>query len=628
VTGYDQFETEGLRLLAAGRPEAVTAAVDASGRRDLIADLLRADAQVRQLAIDVPAIQALVERVREHEREREVGADGPSEGDGRLGAWVSAMLAERLAVDGEPAGLFVARQALDELGQQPVPVLPPLSLRYARARLSRVEAVTWLAAPAAGSFAEHVGPRDTAISEMLSCGFTEEVHVTRGILAGLLATMLYEDIRENHARLMDARWALGEDHASMWSSMLDFFVGISCFELGDVDGSLKAFERIEASPFRHRRIDVMPPYGRAFFRLVTAGVSPQTISGIEDALAEVRRHDPRIAQYWYGHVSQTLLDMGSRAAIHFVRLEGELPPVAIRGDTDRRFLHLRVAAMTGEPVSTDEAIRTVEAIEAFGHARRAARSAVRLGHDLAAGGDAAGARTVHRWGKRRMPPRERCTVWGEWWCRSIDESLPVVPPPMAEGRVRPTNTTRARPGLEIRVLAPTVEVEADGKPVTLSDAQAKLLLALVVAHPAPLHVEQASAVLWPDEELSATRARLNSLVHRLRRVLRPHGDAVGRTGDLLLLDEGRCRVDLWWFQRALTGDPDQRRRALLSVRGNLGDAQFPYDEGFVDERHRLSGEWVRHACRAHRGGEVAITDLEPALTSLKLTSDDLDQPPR
>jgi DNA-binding SARP family transcriptional activator len=145
----------------------------------------------------------------------------------------------------------------------------------------------------------------------------------------------------------------------------------------------------------------------------------------------------------------------------------------------------------------------------------------------------------------------------------------------------------------------------------------------VVAYPAPLNVEQASDVLWPDEALGVTRSRLNSLVHRLRRVLHPHGDAVSRSGDLLLLDDDCCRVDLWWFQRALTGDAEQRRRALLSVRGNLGDAQFPYEEGFFDDRHRLSGEWVRHACRAHRGGEVAIADLEPALTSLKLTSDDL-----
>jgi DNA-binding SARP family transcriptional activator len=176
----------------------------------------------------------------------------------------------------------------------------------------------------------------------------------------------------------------------------------------------------------------------------------------------------------------------------------------------------------------------------------------------------------------------------------------------------------------VRVLAPTVEVDVDGKPVTLSDAQAKLLLALVVAHPAPLHVERASDVLWPDEMLAVTRSRLNSLVHRLRRVLHPYGEAIGRSGDLLVLDGERCRVDLWWFQRALAGDADTRRRALLSVRGNLGDTQFPYEEGFFDERHRLSGDWVRHACRAHKTGEVAIADLEPALTSLKLSSDDLE----
>jgi hypothetical protein len=277
-------------------------------------------------------------------------------------------------------------------------------------------------------------------------------------------------------------------------------------------------------------------------------------------------------------------------------------------------------------VATDEVLRSVEQIAGFGHHRRAARVAVRLGHDLAAGGDADGARTVHQWGLERLPARRELTLWEAWWARSVDGSGEPARSPgttAAAGRVSSPRGP-GRPPVEVRVLAPTVEVEVQGRPVEVSETQAKLLLALAVAHPAPLHIERASDVLWPDEELAATRSRLNSLVHRLRRVVEPHGEAIGRAGDLLLLDESRVRVDLWWFQRALAGDPDERRRALLSVRGNLGDAQFPYDEGFFDERHRLSGEWVRHACRAHKVGEVAITDLEPALASLKLTSADLD----
>ena len=66
-------------------------------------------------------------------------------------------------------------------------------------------------------------------------------------------------------------------------------------------------------------------------------------------------------------------------------------------------------------------------------------------------------------------------------------------------------------------MAPTLSVKVDGMPIGLSSVQAKLVVALVVAHPVPLHVEQASDLLWPDEALDTTRYRLNSLVYRLRR---------------------------------------------------------------------------------------------------------------
>jgi hypothetical protein len=616
----DRFEAEGLRLLAAGRPRALVDVIDASGRDDLIAHLLRADAMVRQMDIDLAEVQALVERVHD---------EVPPTGDartGRLRAWASALLAERLATDGEVISLAVARSALDEIAEVDLPVLPPMALRYARARLTRVESGAWLMVPSPDGLAEHRTRRDQAIAELLSLGFVEEVHATRGAMAGLMATALYEDIAENHHRLVDARTALGDEHDSMWSPVLDYLLGISSFEMCDMGGALLAFDRIEGSRFRHRRLGVLPRYGRAFFRLVTAGASPTTIAGIEAALAEVRRHDPRVAQHWYGQVTHTLADMGRpAAAAHFARLEGELPAIPVMGRVDRRILQLRVAAVNGQPVATDEVVRSVEAIAGFGHRRRAARAAVRLGHDLAAGGDPDGARTVHQWGLERLPPRRELTLWEAWWARSVGEPGEPARSPgaTAAGRVSSPRGPGG-PRVEVRVLAPTVEVEVQGRPVEVSEAQAKLLLALAVAHPAPLHIERASDVLWPDEELAATRSRLNSLVHRLRRVIEPHGEAIGRSGDLLLLDESQVRVDLWWFQRALAGDPGERRKALLSVRGNLGDAQFPYDEGFFDERHRLSGEWMRHACRAHKVGEVAITDLEPALASLKLTSADLD----
>jgi DNA-binding SARP family transcriptional activator len=175
----------------------------------------------------------------------------------------------------------------------------------------------------------------------------------------------------------------------------------------------------------------------------------------------------------------------------------------------------------------------------------------------------------------------------------------------------------------VRVLVPAVEVAVDGRPVAVSETQAKLLVALVAAHPAPLHVEQVSDLLWPDDAVLPVRFRLNSLVHRLRRALGGHGSAVVRAGDLLRLDGERCTADLWHLRRACgTAGPD-RAAALAAVRGNVCAAQFPYDERLVDERHRVVGEWIGHARAAVRAGEIDTAALGPALAALGLAAADL-----
>lgn len=613
--GHDRFEVNGLRLLAAGRADEVIALVAASGRRDHVADLLVADARTRQLDIEVSEVQALVERI--------VTTGGAPL---RLRAWAQATLAERLISDGEVASLVIARQMLDELAGMEPQLLPPVALRYAHARLLRVQAGSWLMVPAPDGIAEHIAQRDLAISELISCGFVDEVHVTRGGSAGLLSTVLFEDIHENHDRLVDARAALDDNPESMWCPMLDYFLSISSFETGDLTGALRAYERIERAPYQQRRIALLPRYGRAFLRLITAGASNATIEGIESSLADVRRHDPRMAQNWHGYTAHTLADMGSRTAVYFARLEADLPALDIMGRADRRVLALRTAALEGRPPSSDEVLDTVTTIAGFGHGRRAARTAVRIAQDLARAGDQDGARVVRDWGIDRLPPRARRTVWEQWWCRQLEsgpEAFPGLGAVSSEGRTRVTTGAR---GIEIRVLSPTVEVELNGRPVVLSDNQARLVLALVIAYPAPLHVERVSDLLWPDEDLASTRSRLNSLVHRLRRVLGRDGDVVDRSGDVLSLDGARCRVDLWGFQRALAGEPEDRRQALAAVRGNLGDTQFPYEEAFVDERHRFTGDWLRHACRAHRAGEVTAAELTLSLSALGLGPEDLDVP--
>jgi hypothetical protein len=621
--GPGDFETVALRLLGAGRLDDLRALLAAEGTPgDLVSELLRAEVDVRSMALEPLALQALIERV---DREEPPGS--------RLRPWSRALLAECLLLSGEAAAFLVARQALEDLEQQPTTVLVPLPVRYARGRLARVESSAWLFAPTPDGLDYHQQRREQALADLLAGGFVSEVHLTRGMAAGLVATELCEDVHENYVRLLDARAAVGNDSRSVWPAMLDFYIAIVATDVGDIVAMFRALDRMEANPTGIRLIDMLPAFGRARFRMATQGPSPQTIRGVEQSLAGLRRHDPRAAQHWYSVIAHQLADMGSRWAGHFARLEAEFPPLGIMGQVDRELLRLRVAALAGKPVTAEDGMAVVGQLEAFGQTRKAARSAARLAHDLSRAGRVEEARPLHRWGRRHMPSIDRMTVVEIWWCRRLEHTHDLLPrrsvETPGEAARRPTvprgpAPARTEPRLQLRVLAPTVEVEGSHGLVVLSDAQAKLMLALVVSHPSPLHVEQVSDLLWPEEELAATRSRLNSLVHRLRRALGGQGNALVRNGDLLQLDESRCQVDLWTWQRALGEAGEARSQALTSVRGLLGDAQFPYDEPFVEERHRIVGEWLRHAAAAREAGDVDSGRLLPALTALKLTPDDLE----
>ena len=155
---------------------------------------------------------------------------------------------------------------------------------------------------------------------------------------------------------------------------------------------------------------------------------------------------------------------------------------------------------------------------------------------------------------------------------------PVIAPPATTGR---------DPGaLAVDVLAPVLAVTTDGHTVPVRPSVAKLLLALVVVHPEPLHVEQATDLLWPDLRLDTARLRLNTVVHRLRRLLAPSGGALQRTADVLLLDPAGLDVDLFRLRRELEVDKADAG-VVAAVRGNLCHVQFPYDDLFIDHRRDL-----------------------------------------
>jgi hypothetical protein len=314
--GSDAEEQQAIRLLAAGRLAHVAALLSKRGQRDLVALVALTDARARGLSADVAEVEAVLQRV---EREEPEG--------GRLRFWAQAVLAERLLLELDGSAFAVAVEASDEMGRCRPPARPPLALRYARARLTRIVSLTWLLSPTDERLATHRTLRDEAVAELLACNLVDEVHVTRGMAAGLTVAVAEEDILENYALLLDARAAIADDPTSMWPPMLDVFVAIVAFEAGDLKVALEAFDRIDRLPHVHTRVKGLAAFGTAFFRIITGGASAQSVAGVEQALSGVRRTDPRFAQAWHAQLAQTLADMGSRRADHFARLEAELPPV-------------------------------------------------------------------------------------------------------------------------------------------------------------------------------------------------------------------------------------------------------------------------------------------------------------
>jgi hypothetical protein len=63
--------------------------------------------------------------------------------------------------------------------------------------------------------------------------------------------------------------------------------------------------------------------------------------------------------------------------------------------------------------------------------------------------------------------------------------------------------------------------------------------------------------------------------------------------------------------------------ALAAVTGNLCDRQFPYDDHFVDERHRFVAQWLALAHAAVAADPAQLPALLPAAAALGLDPADL-----
>jgi hypothetical protein len=312
------------------------------------------------------------------------------------------------------------------------------------------------------------------------------------------------------------------------------------------------------------------------------------VAEMEAAIADLRRAHPPLLPLTQLQAANVLADLGAREAARRTGLAAlDWPPtnrvIALVGD----LLRVRFDVLDGQVGPVDEVLAHLRRLEALGHRRQAGTVSLRMARDHARVGALDQAETLRAWGLERIPPPGRRSRWEQRW------AWPRTAPDAPDDRPAGSRSRRVR----VRVLAPVLEVAVDGSPVAMRTMAAKLLLALVIAHPAPLHIEQAVDVLWPEAPFGQpVRPRLNTVVHRLRAALGLDPSGLRRTGDILVLDVEGWDVDLLRLRRTLRDpgvDDDRRRAALGEIRGNLCDVQFPYDDHFCDHRRVVAAEAAR-----------------------------------
>jgi ATP/maltotriose-dependent transcriptional regulator MalT/DNA-binding SARP family transcriptional activator len=153
------------------------------------------------------------------------------------------------------------------------------------------------------------------------------------------------------------------------------------------------------------------------------------------------------------------------------------------------------------------------------------------------------------------------------------------------------------------------EVQVNGQPVEFSrklPRKTLLLLKSIVAHGGRNVPEQTLCdSLWGDEDGDAAANALAITVVRLRRLLGTT-EAIIQQGGRISLNPELCWVDVWHFERLVTGNAPLG--ALLSV---YGGALLPEEEGepwSVAARERLRGKFIdalsRHGATLEQQGDL------------------------
>jgi len=564
---------ETVRMLAAGRLSEIDAAAGSLRAADpLLGDVVAADAAARVGRIGLAQLNDLLRRV-----EAEAG-------DPLLRWWVLAILGERAFLDADLGAIPLVAQVLPELPGEPFATLP---LLYVRGRLRRIASAVYLVAPTPGGIADHRRLRDEAVADFLRADLTAEVALTRGLSAAIHAIATWDEVQEDLEIVRDARGLLGDTEGSIWLPVLDELQALVALTAGDLEAADAALAAVERRQDLHPPLAAVAAVGRAEHALVVSAGSATAVKDVIRALDDLRSSYPHLLGLNQLRIANLLADLGHTEQARSVGLAGlAWPPPNALMTLIGALLRARLEVLDGLPRTVDDILALLAQLAEQGHERRSGAVALRMARDFDRVGDAEAAATLRDWGLARVPDARHRTPWEQRWAQ---------PPGATRAPGQPGETARRLPGavppaVTVRVLTPVQEVEVGGAPVPLRSMPAKLLLALLIAHPEPLHVEQAIDLLWPDAEPEVGRPRLNTVVHRLRTALDLHPAVLRRTGDVLLLTPTGWDVDLFRYRRALHGPAEDRIAAVEAMTGNLCHVQFPYDDHLIEQRRVIEAE--------------------------------------
>lgn len=612
---------EALAGLAVRHEHAVlVAAVEAlpPAERSLAARVAHADALVSRGTADTGVLQDLVE-----EAERD--------GDTGLAGLAAVALAEHLLLHGDPSGVFLAAQHLDRLPTEP---LQRPAVLVARARLRRV--LLWakiLLAP--GQADEAAADYRACLEDFRRAGRATDRLLTIVMFHGLRVAATWATTPGDRPAVTEARdqlAALGSPEVS-WARCVVALMADSVGDAAAVREELAALLREEADApafplVMTTHLDAI----RALAESPDEAAADAAVRRLAEVADTVRRDYPLVIGGVLMITAHHLLDAGrlDDATEWSGRVEA-LPPFMPHEEHEREVMRCRLALLAAAhragpgatPASGDVTGRLDAALDALvtsGTTRMAAGLALRTALTARATGHPDLADRLLSRAEQLLPAdRAERSGWERRWedlARLVARAAGprAADDPAAPHGAAPHGTAPHR----LRLLAPVADVVVAGQTRRLPPALARIV-AVLAALDRPVSTEQLADVLWPDADPVASRGRLKSALHRLRRLLAPADDLVRRDGDVWSLGPGDgWSVDLHDFHRLAAGGPADRAAALRLVDGLLWDVQLPYDEALAGLRAPLEVAWLRLADELGRAGVVPAEELRARTAALGL----------